>query len=724
MDDNLYPPSVQNAPPDLTIPSKAYRRQVVTVLASLIVFAILYLSLTLSSAWAILYGISQGVTAQPNEYGKSDSSGYYGMAFLGAILFLFLVKGLFKWREAKDDLHIEITEAEHPKLFEFIRKVCEETKAPLPYRVFVSPEVNAAVFYNNSLLSLVLPVKKNLLIGLGLVNSLNLSEFKATLAHEFGHFSQDAMRVGSYVYMANHIIYDMVYQRDAFDELLSSAKRSDARIAILAYIIYAMLWVLRKIMQGAFRLINFFQSALSRQMEFHADLVAVSITGSDSIVHTLKKLSPANSCLHQVFHDLKGASERHLYTQDIYYHHHRALEQLRSIESAAEAVAIPEANQPPRLFSKGEEEDSDTMWASHPSHYDREQNAKHHYIPSITDERSPWLLFRNPEMLRQRVTERFYQKVLEMHNVTLVPVEQVQKFIDDEHSETTQDARYLGLYDGRLLAIPAEVLTSSANDPVLATLEPERIEALLNKLYNAEYKNWLEEHLKHRDELHTLVALVQGEVRLKGNHFEFRGEKRSKSELNTTLQQVDNEVAEGEDWLKEFDNEVFLVHLRMAQIVQEGDYDLYARYYFQLNLQDILKTAYAEEARLAATYQFVSSKEALSKDEFQQVVTALNVAHRSISVAYEKARAVALPALQNMQEGIALSEILLPLGLLPPHQEGQSELNQQWANTLVEQILEIKEKGSRLYFKSMGAILSRQEAIARKYRERDGITLP
>ncbi|MCX6377936.1 MAG: M48 family metallopeptidase, partial [Armatimonadetes bacterium] len=533
---------------------------------------------------------------------------------------------------------------------------------------------------------LILPVKKNLLIGLGLVNSLNLSEFRATLAHEFGHFSQDAMRVGSYVYMANHIIYDMVYARDTFDELLSSAKRSDARIAILAYIIYAMLWVLRKIMQGAFRLINFFQSALSRQMEFHADLVAVSITGSDSIVHTLKKLSPANSCLHQVFHDLKGASERHLYTQDIYYHHHRALE-------------------------------------SHPSHYDREQNAKHHYIPSVTDDRSPWLLFRNPEMLRQRVTERFYQKVLERQDVALSPVEQVQKFIDDEHGETTQDARYLGLYDGRLLSIPVEALTNSANDPALVAIKPERIEALLNKLYNAEYKNWLEEHLKRRDELHTLVALVQGEVRLKGNHFEFRGEKRSKSELNTTLQQVDNEVAEGEGWLKEFDNEVFLIHLRIAQIVQEGDYDLYVRYYFQLNLQEILKTAYAEEARLAATYQFVSSKEALSKDEFQQVVTALNVAHNSIAVAYEKARAVALPALQNMQEGIALSEILLPLGLLPPHQEGQSELNQQWANTLVEQILEIKEKGSRLYFKSMGAILSRQEAIARKYRERDGITL-
>jgi Zn-dependent protease with chaperone function len=35
-----------------------------------------------------------------------------------------------------------------------------------------------------------LPIKKNLQIGLGLVNSLNVSEFKAVMAHEFGHFTQ------------------------------------------------------------------------------------------------------------------------------------------------------------------------------------------------------------------------------------------------------------------------------------------------------------------------------------------------------------------------------------------------------------------------------------------------------------------------------------------------------------------------------------------------------
>ena len=80
----------------------------------------------------------------------------------------------------------------------------------MPYRVFVNHEVNACVFFNQSFWSLIIPARKNLLIGLGLVNRLNLTEFKAVLAHEFGHFSQNSMRLGTYVYTANTTIGKLV----------------------------------------------------------------------------------------------------------------------------------------------------------------------------------------------------------------------------------------------------------------------------------------------------------------------------------------------------------------------------------------------------------------------------------------------------------------------------------------------------------------------------------
>ena len=189
-------------------------------------------------------------------------------------VFLFLLKGLFKGRHVDTARYLPVSEPDHPALFAFLRQLCGDTGAPFPRQVFVDAEVNAAVFYDSSLLSLVLPVRKNLLIGLGLVNVLDLSEFKAVLAHEFGHFSQSSMKVGSYVYTANRVIADMVYGRDAWDNLLRDWQNGFPP-GHLRLGPRGVVWVLRKGLAGIFRVLNFANLALSRQMEFNADLVAV-----------------------------------------------------------------------------------------------------------------------------------------------------------------------------------------------------------------------------------------------------------------------------------------------------------------------------------------------------------------------------------------------------------------------------------------------------------------
>ena len=66
---------------------------------------------------------------------------------------------------------------------------------------------------------------------MGLVNVLTLSEFKAVLAHEFGHFSQNSMKLHRYVYTANRIIADMVIGRDWLDNLLDRCKQREDALA-------------------------------------------------------------------------------------------------------------------------------------------------------------------------------------------------------------------------------------------------------------------------------------------------------------------------------------------------------------------------------------------------------------------------------------------------------------------------------------------------------------
>src|SRR5205823_2082349 len=152
-------------------------------------------------------------------------------------------------------LRVEVTEKEQPELFAFIRRVCRDTRAPFPHRVYLTHEVNAAVFFHESFLSLFFPTRKNLLIGLGLVNRLNLGEFKA---------------------------------------------------------------------------VNFANSSLSRQMEFNADLVAVSVTGSDALIHGLARLDFASESLGQAWTDLTAAGHHGVYSRDLFFHQTRAADYLKA----------------------------------------------------------------------------------------------------------------------------------------------------------------------------------------------------------------------------------------------------------------------------------------------------------------------------------------------------------------------------------------------------------
>ena len=74
-----------------------------------------------------------------------------------------MLKALFFIQHRGTIEDIEITRAEEPELFEFIDRLADEAHAPRAHKVYLSPHVNASVFYDLSLLNLVIPSKKNLM---------------------------------------------------------------------------------------------------------------------------------------------------------------------------------------------------------------------------------------------------------------------------------------------------------------------------------------------------------------------------------------------------------------------------------------------------------------------------------------------------------------------------------------------------------------------------------
>ena len=279
----IYPAGPRSVPPELTRTTVAYRLQALMAGLSLLLFVMLYMALT---AWFVYQTYS--LIADAFESGSGFVT--YIIAAGTGFLSIFLIKGLFFVRHAGEVTDVEVTPEQEPQLFEFLHRLADEVKAPRPHRVFLSNRVNAAVFYNLTLLNLIFPSRKNLEIGMPLVNALTISEFKAVLAHEFGHFAQRSMAVGRWVYTAQQIAENIIHTRDAMDGFLSSLSRFDFRVAWVGWLLSLIIWSLRSLLDSVFSLVVLAHRSLSREMEFNADRVSVSVTGSDALIHALHRL--------------------------------------------------------------------------------------------------------------------------------------------------------------------------------------------------------------------------------------------------------------------------------------------------------------------------------------------------------------------------------------------------------------------------------------------------
>jgi len=246
--ESVYPAGPTNCPEDLTRPTASYKRQAWLAMLGLLGFVALYLALAVWFSWSAVTLLMQ---AFPLGFGGL-LQWVTGLSAL--FLAVFMIKALFFVRKGGEPDDLEVNAEQEPALFEFLHTLADEAGAPRPHRVFLSARVNAAVFYDLSIKNLLFPSRKNLEIGLGLVNILSLSEFKAVLAHEFGHFAQRSMAVGNWVYIAQQIAAYIIAQRDILDRFLRQLSFTDIRIAWVGWVLRLIVWSLRSLLGWSFRL--------------------------------------------------------------------------------------------------------------------------------------------------------------------------------------------------------------------------------------------------------------------------------------------------------------------------------------------------------------------------------------------------------------------------------------------------------------------------------------
>jgi Zn-dependent protease with chaperone function len=152
----------------------------------------------------------------------------------------------------------ELFRDEAPELFACIDEVRAKACAPKAHKVLVTDDFNAAVVQHPRLGIFGWP-RNYLILGLPLMQALDLQEFRAVLGHEFGHLSGAHGKFGAWIYRL----------RAGWGRLTHALEQDDhwGRVLFVPFF---------KWYAPAFSALSFVQA---RRQEYEADRVAAAVSG-------------------------------------------------------------------------------------------------------------------------------------------------------------------------------------------------------------------------------------------------------------------------------------------------------------------------------------------------------------------------------------------------------------------------------------------------------------
>lgn len=702
--EDLYPAGPSDVPATLTRPSSVYKRQAWLAVGSLALFVALYFALAGWFGWTAWRLISSGLA------GSEDAIVHFLVGGCSAFLCVFMLKALFFVERGGASNHVELRPEEQPQLFAFLYRLADEAGAPRPHRVYLSARVNAAVFYDLSILNLLFPSRKNLEIGLPLVNILTLSEFKAVLAHEFGHFAQRSMAIGSWVYIAQQIASHIIAKRDALDKLLRVLSKFDLRVAWIGWLLSLIVWSIRSLLDTVFRLVVLAQRALSRQMEFQADLVAVSLTGSDELVHALHKLQAADEAWDRTLAFANSEYQRGRSVQDLFSIQTQVLERVTQILNDPCYGKVPPRSCPSpeqhRVFVSGFAQPPQ-MWSTHPANSDREENAKRLYLPAPHDARSAWVLFDEPAALRQRLTSDFF------HGAQLEPVtlEESLRNLADRYDMLQYAPDYQGAYLGRSLTRHAEQAAELYQDSTSIT----DLHGALQALYPLSLSQQLNQLRALEEERGMLQALRDKVYKAAGGSIVFRGNSVARRDLPHLIEQVNDEAEALRQAILGHDRSCRATHLAIAEQFGNG-WPTYliglieVLHYAEHSLADLRDA----QGLLANVTAVVLADGKVSSRELKRLLQTANELHRVMSAIHQDKQLVLLDQPLLTRLGIeswaaSLEDFTLPQASTDNVNEWMQVID-GWGNSLAAQL-------SGLCSATLEQLLHSEAELARHLRQ-------
>ena len=270
-------------------------------------------------------------------------------------------------------------------------------------------------------------------------------KFKAILSHEFGHFSQRTMKVGSYVYNVNQVIFNMLFDNESYESLVQRWATMSGYFSIFVVLAgkinTGIQWVLKKL----YTVVNKNYLGLSREMEFHADEIAASVTGYEPLKKSLLRMSLADNSFDTVLNFYNSKISDNIKSENIYK------DQSLMLNFLAESSHISISNNLPDIAPEEQSKYNKSkliikdQWASHPT---VEERIKRLESTGFTTETGTDVLanslFSDIALLQQQLTDKLFDELNYEGETKLL---NSADFLESYKSENTTE-HFPSIYNG------------------------------------------------------------------------------------------------------------------------------------------------------------------------------------------------------------------------------------------------------------------------------------
>jgi len=162
----------------------------------------------------------------------------------------------------------------HPRLFAEIDGIAAALNEPVPRDVYLIGDANAFVADRGGVMGF--GSRRIMGLGLPLLSTMTVSQFRALLAHEFAHYYGGDTGLGPWVYRTKTSIVRV------FENV--GSVRPLARIAVLSVMYVVVTTLLKWYFVGFLRISNF----VSRRQEYRADELASLVAGRQNLIDGLQ----------------------------------------------------------------------------------------------------------------------------------------------------------------------------------------------------------------------------------------------------------------------------------------------------------------------------------------------------------------------------------------------------------------------------------------------------